>query len=771
MGDDRTQRILIGLGLIAIGFFIFLSLLPVELLGEGLRNTFSSGNIVGPFGAAVRATLLGTFGVAAAVTPLLPIVWGLWSLERIERSETGRWTLFFAVVLVLIPPLFASFGYPAGGAAAWLVGSYGAWAATALESVLSWLGSALLLTVLFVSLLILILGLGPLRALRRGSVAFWHGAESGWRALKGAGGRIRGELRELRGSLAVGWGWLSERLARAPKPRFLSGLGADEPEEVAVDEDDPPRTMPAVAEWQERKPERKKKKPEVQSDLFGAASADGADELPPIDLLSRPPVQTYKVSEDMLDELGQTLVDTLATFKVEGRIAGRTTGPVVTQFEVVPASGVKVGKIAGLADDLALGLKAPSIRIIAPIPGKGAVGVEVPNPERKIVYLREILESNNYRTSKAELPLALGENVTGRHDIADLAKMPHLLIAGVTGSGKSVCINAVISSLIYRYTPEQLRLLLIDPKMVELGGYNILPHLRHPVVTDNRDAATVLKWLVYEMERRYEILSANYSRNLREYNRRIAREIPIKAPKSEGGEIVDEPEVLPYIVLFVDELADLMMTVQNEVERPLAYLAQKARATGIHLVVATQRPSVNVITGLIKANFPCRIAFRVASKVDSRTIIDQNGAETLLGNGDMLFMPPGQSEPVRIQGTFVSTDDTERLMEWYRVREQARVEKEEEDILESVHLREMEEADLEGSGDDVADRDALFRRAAEVVIQHQQGSTSLLQRRLKIGYGRAARIVDQLEQAGIVGPSEGSKPRDVLITLDELERI
>ncbi|UCC47802.1 MAG: DNA translocase FtsK, partial [Gemmatimonadota bacterium] len=281
------------------------------------------------------------------------------------------------------------------------------------------------------------------------------------------------------------------------------------------------------------------------------------------------------------------------------------------------------------------------------------------------------------------------------------------------------------------------------------------------------------KWLVYEMERRYECLSANGCRNLREYNQRVSKGATIMAPLSEGGVELEEPRILPYIVLIIDELADLMMTVQNEIERPLAYLAQKARATGVHLVVATQRPSVNVITGLIKANFSCRIAFRVASKVDSRTIIDQNGAETLLGDGDMLFMPPGQAEPKRIQGTFVATEDMERLVRWYRARAEAEREpaQPEEDILEVVRQRELEEAELDLVDEAAIDRDPLFRRAAEVVIQHQQGSTSLLQRRLRIGYGRAARIVDQLEQAGIVGPSEGSKPREVLITLQDLDRI
>jgi S-DNA-T family DNA segregation ATPase FtsK/SpoIIIE len=759
--DDRIQSILIGIGLIAVGLFALLSLIPIDLFGASARGLFPSGNIAGPLGAAVAGTLVGSFGVSAALVPLFPIVWGIWSLERIERGEAGRWTVFFAILLAFVPPFLASLAYPADGGAAWLAGSYGSWAGGLLASLFGWVGSALALLVLLVVGVILILGLEPFRALARGAVRGADVTGRLWTAALSAGRALLGWSRAAGRRIVAGWEWLNVRLIRRESRGLLSGLELEraEREPAPLPLEPPPPAQP---------PREKKKVRDPQTSLFG----DGAGELPPIGLLEPPPDQEYRVSAQTLDELGATLVDTLRTFKVEGTIGGRTTGPVVTQFEVVPASGVKVGKIAALADDLALALKAPSIRIIAPIPGKGAVGVEVPNPRRKIVYLREILQSEAYASSRAELPLALGEDVRGRSDVYDLANMPHLLIAGVTGSGKSVCINAVISSLIYRYTPDELRLLLIDPKMVELGGYNVLPHLRHPVVTDNRDAATVLKWLVYEMERRYEWLSANGCRNLREFNRRISKGLPILAPESEGGGPVDQPESKPYVVLFIDELADLMMTVQNEVERPLAYLAQKARATGIHLVVATQRPSVNVITGLIKANFPCRIAFRVASKVDSRTIIDQNGAETLLGNGDMLFMPPGGSEPVRIQGTFVSTEDTERLMDWYRERRDAAARAaEEEDILEAVHQIELEEAEAEVGTDELEDRDPLFRRAAEVVVQYQQGSTSLLQRRLKIGYGRAARIVDQLEFAGIVGPPEGSKPRDVLVTLQELDRI
>ncbi|UCC72386.1 MAG: DNA translocase FtsK 4TM domain-containing protein [Gemmatimonadota bacterium] len=763
--DGRTQRILIGIGLIAVGLFTLLSLVPVDLFGEGVRRLFPSGNIVGPVGVAVATLLVGSLGVSAAVVPLLGLLWGSCSLGRIERSESLRWTAFFATILALVPPLLASFAYPArtrGGGAAWLSGSYGVWAGDLLAAALGWVGSAIVLLFLLITGIILILGLEPFRALAQGTArgAILTG-RVGQATIRAGAALVTGAKAGTR-RFAAGWSWLNARLMRRESRGLLSRLDAAPEVEAA-----PPAALePPPAP----RSEKKTKKREIQPDLFSLAGPGSG--LPPIDLLAPPPDQEYRVSRQTLDELGETLVDTLRTFKVEGKIGGRTTGPVVTQFEVVPASGVKVGKIAALADDLALALKAPSIRIIAPIPGKGAVGVEVPNPRRKIVYLREILESDAYATSRAELPLALGEDVRGRSDVYDLAKMPHLLIAGVTGSGKSVCINAVISSLVYRYTPEQLRFLLIDPKMVELGGYNVLPHLRHPVVTDNQDAATALKWLVYEMERRYEWLSANGCRNLREFNRRVGSGLPIWAPPSEGSAEVEDPQTQPYIVLVIDELADLMMTVQNEVERPLAYLAQKARATGIHLVVATQRPSVNVITGLIKANFPCRIAFRVASKVDSRTIIDQNGAETLLGNGDMLFMPPGGSEPVRIQGTFVSTEDTERLMEWYRARaEETALAREEEDIIEAVHQLELEEAEAEIGGDELEDRDPLFRRAAEVVVQHQQGSTSLLQRRLKIGYGRAARIVDQLEHAGVVGPPEGSKPRDVLVTLQDLERI
>ncbi len=523
-------------------------------------------------------------------------------------------------------------------------------------------------------------------------------------------------------------------------------------------------------------------------DAFEGDTVSFTDEdLPSPELLTPPPPRNADLGKRELDAMGIKLMDALRTFRVEGDLVGRTTGPVVTQFEVAPASGVKVRQIANLSNDLALAMRAQSIRIVAPIPGRGAVGVEVPNPTAEMVAFRELIESREFQTIRAALPIALGKDLEGRPVIADLAKMPHLLIAGATGSGKSVCINTLITSLIYRHTPTTLRFLMIDPKMVELSVYNVLPHLRHKVVTDNRDAAAVLKWAVLEMQDRYELLAANGARNIQDFNRKVHEGQKLKNAKRNEVAFEDleyKGGIVPYVVVIIDELADLMMTVQAEIETPLAMLAQKARAIGIHLILATQRPSVNVITGLIKANFPSRIGFRVASQVDSRTILDGIGAESLLGNGDMLFIPPQKSEPSRLQGAYISSEDTERLMGWYELRREERkaafeaqglfVDEtpSEDDIIEKIRRREAEEASGGDSDNlDDADRDKLFREAAEVVIQNQHGSTSLLQRRLKVGYGRAARIIDQLHAAGILGPPDGSKPRDVLAGLDDLDRI
>ncbi|HEY6225143.1 MAG TPA: DNA translocase FtsK, partial [Gemmatimonadales bacterium] len=545
----------------------------------------------------------------------------------------------------------------------------------------------------------------------------------------------------------------------------------------------PERELPPVAKSPPERPKKSKAGPPPRP----AARAPEGTLIPPPELLTAPTTEELDPGTEEIDAMGQRLVQTLETFRVGGTIADRTVGPVVTRYELEPGPGVKVGRIAGLADDLALAMKARSLRIVAPIPGKARVGIEVPNPRSRLVTIRELVDNGRFHGSNRILPVALGRDLEGQEVYDDLAKMPHLLIAGATGSGKSVCINTIITSLIYSHPPDRLQMLMVDPKMVELSMYGDLPHLRLPVVTSHHKAAMVLKWAQAEMERRYKLLHANGARNMADFNRKAETGRPLRGPREtlatqagvqkelpiEDGAYKDG--ILPYIVLVVDELADLMLTVQGEIETPLASLAQKARAIGIHLILATQRPSVNVITGLIKANFPCRIAFRVSAKVDSRTILDQNGAETLLGNGDMLFLPPGKSEPVRVQGAYISTDETERIMEWYRSRKAAEgtapIRAAMEQQIAAIEAAEAAERGGGEGGEDGGERDTLFRQAAEVCIQNQLGSTSLLQRRMSIGYGRAARIIDQLEMAGILGPANGSKPRDVLVGLEELDEI
>jgi S-DNA-T family DNA segregation ATPase FtsK/SpoIIIE len=441
------------------------------------------------------------------------------------------------------------------------------------------------------------------------------------------------------------------------------------------------------------------------------------------------------VSEDELRDLATYLEDKLSSFGIEARVSEIHPGPVITRFEIEPGSSTKVHQVVNLADDLALALKARSLRILAPIPGKGTIGIEVPNKRPSTVRIKEILASNRFKSSGSKLEMALGKDVAGNPYTADLEVMPHLLIAGATGSGKSVCINTVITSLVYRNSPDDVQLILIDPKRLELNQYEGIPHLLCEVVTEPKKAVRALAWVVEEMDMRYQLLAKRGVRNIQSYE-----------------------EGLPYIVIVIDELADLMLTVPQEIETAVAKLAQMARAVGIHLVMATQRPSVDVITGVIKANFPCRIAFKVASKIDSRTIIDANGAERLLGRGDMLFLAPGTAEPIRVHGAFVSSEETRTMVEF--LKQQSHL------AVEGFSLEAAEHHEVP-----VDQRDELFEDAARIVITHQQGSVSLLQRRLKVGYSRAARLIDFLEEAGIVGPFEGSKARQVLVDETFLEHL
>lgn len=486
------------------------------------------------------------------------------------------------------------------------------------------------------------------------------------------------------------------------------------------------------------KPEKTAKP--VQASFGFMAGAEGKDayRLPSPELLDPLPPVVKKVSKEEMLAQSELLARKLMDFDIQGRITQVYPGPVVTMFEFEPAPGVKVSRIVNLADDLALAMKAGSVRIVAPLPGKAAVGIEVPNNTRETVYFRQILESPEYQSHKSKLKIPLGKDIFGASVVSSIDKMPHLLVAGATGSGKSVAINSIILALLYNARPNEVKLVLVDPKMLELSLYNDIPHLLSPVVTQSKKAAETLRALVAEMERRYRQLAEKGSKNIDSFNK-----------------AVPEAERLPFIVVIIDELADLMMTVQREVEDSIMRLAQMARAAGIHLIVATQRPSVDVITGLIKANLPARISFQVSSKTDSRTILDANGAENLLGMGDMLFLPPGSSHLIRVHGCFESEAEIKRVVEFIKKQGKPNYELLQQRVKEVVEAQVAEVEDGE--------RDEHYARAVELVQMNGQASTSFLQRRLRVGYNRAARMIEMMEEDGIVGPADGSKPREVLV--------
>lgn len=489
---------------------------------------------------------------------------------------------------------------------------------------------------------------------------------------------------------------------------------------------------------------------------------------PPLDLLDHPDVNLAAVDRDLLLENAKALEQKLKDFGVEGRVTEVHPGPIITLFEYEPAPGVKVNRIVNLADDLALALKAMSVRIVAPIPGKPVVGIEVPNPVRQHVYLKEILGSETYRSNRWKLPLALGKDIAGKPVCTDLSRMPHLLIAGATGTGKSVCLHSLILSLLFRFSPQEVRFLMIDPKMLELTAYHGIPHLLHPVITDARRAADVLDWAVERMEQRYQLLSEKGVRNIEGYNERIAREQTAATPEetaeeapqpaeeeesfeaSEEEEMLPEQGKLPYIIMVIDEMADLMILSGKQIEETITRLAQMARAAGIHLLLATQRPSVDVLTGIIKANLPTRISFQVSSRTDSRTILDSIGAEKLLGQGDMLFLPPGTSKVRRIHGAYVSEPEIERVVEYLKR------------YGKPHYVKIPFRAKKAKEEDEPFDYDEKYDLAVQVVTDTRQASISMLQRKLRIGYNRAARMIERMEQEGIVGPQEGVKPREVL---------
>jgi S-DNA-T family DNA segregation ATPase FtsK/SpoIIIE len=563
-----------------------------------------------------------------------------------------------------------------------------------------------------------------------------------------------------------------------PTPGEPEGPAAAKPAPVKASPRPTPESRPAAAakslavaagkiELNIVKPEetRKAKVTLPQSD-------DKNYEFPPLKILREQVKSDAAHSEEEHRQNAENLLRILGEFGVDVTLGEIHVGPVITRYEVIPAAGVRVEKISGLDKNIALGMRAQSVRILAPIPGKAAVGVEVPNQKPTPVGMREILESEDWVGAKADIPIALGKDVSGKPLVSDLTKMPHLLIAGATGSGKSVCINSIVASILYSKSPKDLRLIMVDPKVVELKVFNPLPHMLIPVVTEPKKVPGALKWLLSEMEQRYQIFAKVNVRNISGFNNR-KKDPKVEFPPVEQqaelqgvAEEIEIPERLPYIVAIIDELADLMMINPAEIETSIARLAQLARAAGIHLIIATQRPSVNVITGVIKANLPSRIAFQVASQVDSRTILDTKGADTLIGRGDMLFSPPGSSRLVRAQGAYVADEEVMELVEFLKRNGPPQYAQAVQQQIDRAAKEDDEDADGSGGDDDLGDDEDLFQQAFDVLKSTRRASTSMMQRRLRIGYNRAARIMDLMEQKGIVGPENGSSPREILVDLD-----
>jgi len=773
---DKKEEIL-GLLMVVLGMLVALSLLPQSLAHKLVPPTgVQYGNLIGLAGKFINESLKDLLGFLAYAVPLYLMLWG-WRIFRGNACKfylraTVLLTVFglgTAVLIALAQLDAARVGLDFSG------GKSGRWLAGALTAGLGTVGAYAVIILLLLVYLMALTGLSLRKALE--------------------------SLIKVLDVVVIFFGWLvsrareiTPRLKKKPrrKPAAVPVMEREPTDEKLIAEAEKPTGVAERAEdfqFDLGLPKAKEKEPKVPGEetLEMAETAEAGKEtlesgiageaksrqagyaLPQVDLLD--PVEDKKlVSQEDLEQMGRVLMAKLADFSVEGELLNITRGPQVSTFEVRPAPGIKVGKIAALADDLAMAMHAKRIRIVAPIPGKGAVGVELPNPTPELVHAREILRSPTFRDENLLLPLGLGKDLEGHIRVADLTRMPHLLIAGTTGSGKSVCMNMLISSFLFCFGPETVRMLMIDPKMIELTQYNDIPHLLYPVVTDAKETARIFKWAVLEMETRYKLLSRNSVRNIQDYNYKLESGKPIHLLTEDEQAAVER---LPYIIILIDELSDLMCSdVRNEIEGSLVRLAQMARAVGIHLIVATQRPSVDVITGLIKANFPSRMSFQVYSKTDSRTILDANGAEQLLRNGDMLFMPAGQAEPIRIQGAYVSSGETERLVTHWRgqAQEFAAAEETAEEFRQSGRsgiLEGLDRAERESVFDE--DVDDLFSEAAKLVVRHDQGSTSLIQRRLKVGYARAGRIVDQLEHAGILGPPDGSKAREVLITHEQLK--
>ncbi len=791
--SPEKKKKLLGILLIVFALLIFLSVLSYSRDDESyfsyrfidqfnifetnpeLQNkAATTHNWLGIFGSYISHFFVrSTIGYFSLVFPAIMFIWGYTVLRKEKNYKLAlHLSNFLLVVGIILSTFFGMLQYTPEIALFTsiyeLSGKVGYFFGTVLSRLLGGVGSiillgaALLVTMIiafdfkFSSLIEIIKNL--FRAKDENNIIIKPAEE------KSSDGNLE-KIKSLRGESKLRSLFKDnedEELAQEDSETKITIIKKDVPEKLIEQEFEK-----AAEHAKTKKPESKPKDEDIIPAVDKAAEAalpDQWDEeieyIPPkLDLLIAAEEEGVKVQESELKRNAELLKEKLALFDIQIEDITVTPGPVVTLYEIVPAPGVKISRIVSLEHDIALALAARGIRIIAPIPGKSAIGVEIPNAEATIVRARSVIAK--VKDSKAELPLALGKTIAGDVYITDLAKMPHLLIAGSTGSGKSVGINMIINSLIYAKHPSDVKFVIIDPKKIELSFYKKLtkhflavsPDLEEEIITNPSNSLLALKAVEYEMEKRYDKLAKAGVRNIVDYNKKVLN--PKTKPKD-----TDEMKhyKMPYIIIVIDELADLMITSGKEVEEPIARLAQLARAVGIHLILATQRPSVNVITGVIKANFSARMAYQVATKIDSRTILDMNGAEQLLGSGDMLFLPGGMPKPIRIQNAFISTEEVEKITNFIYVQK---------GFAKRYFLPSLYDKKKEGMGGYLNDLDPMFEEAARVIVRHQQGSVSLLQRRLKLGYSRAARIVDQLEQAGIVGPSEGSKAREVIVDNEE----
>lgn len=775
------------------------------VLAVSILLLISNFGFGGTLGASASAFLMESFGAGAYLVPFL--LFGVTAfLVSNKHNRIAYWKSGAAVICFLILCGLFELISDAGG-------TVGGSLADILSPALGVAGTYVILIIMMIIGIVIITGRSVLKGVKKQSDrAYSHAKESNTRRRE-ASARRREERRTAREEKELEQAKAEKKTASKRKDRHVEGVSFDttlsgrspEMKEMKADElktdipsavqpntkdtqdlvinrtqpematqpddlPDPFDTDSAVESLAESKALAKRSRKKAGADAIAQETASVAQSVsenevknetyhtPPFSLLTRGK-KGGGDSDTHLRETAGKLQDTLHSFGVNVTVTNVSCGPSVTRYELQPEQGVKVSKIVGLADDIKLNLAAADIRIEAPIPGKAAVGIEVPNKENSAVMLRDLLESTEFKNSASNVSFAVGRDIAGRCVVADIAKMPHLLIAGATGSGKSVCINTLIMSILYKASPDQVRLIMVDPKVVELSVYNGIPHLMIPVVTDPKKAAGALNWAVAEMTRRYQAFAEHQVRDMKGYNEKVSQLEP-----DENG---NKPDTMPQIVIIVDELADLMMVAPGEVEESICRLAQLARAAGIHLVLATQRPSVNVITGLIKANMPSRIAFSVSSGVDSRTIIDMNGAEKLLGKGDMLFYPSGYQKPVRVQGAFVSDKEVQKVTDYLKDHNG--------DVAYSQEVVEHMNSSATGgnmmSGSDSAsERDAYFVDAGKLIIDKEKASIGMLQRMFKIGFNRAARIMDQLCEAGVVGPEEGTKPRKVLMSMEEFEQ-